>query len=133
MILRIDKSVEGRPIELFTGQENHRFYPYELRKRLTGKNGYDFINLCHLYITFDYIGFGMSKEEKIEIMDVRPDDILQKVDEMYENDDLDYDLGIFEYFIGGVAKDIGDKKVEITFGVFPDELRQKYEAENEAR
>lgn len=131
MRLRITKTRENRKITLFTERVNRKIYPYELRERLAGKDGYDFVNLCRLYITTNHVGFGMPKEEDIEIMDVRPGDIIQEVDEAYENDE-DYH-GIFEWFIGGVAKDIGDKTVEITFGVFPDELRRKYENASKTR
>lgn len=128
MVLKIIKTIENRKIGLYSEQENHKFYPYEIRKRFTGKDGYDFTNLCRLYINRNNVGFGLTKEEEIEIKDVRPDDIIQMVDEAYENDECYY--GIFEWFIGGVAKDIGDKLIEISFGVFPDDLRKKYEIGN---
>lgn len=72
--------------------------------------------MCHLYITYDYAGFGLNREEKIEILDTRPDEIQEAVDQAYDYDE-EYD-GPYEYFIGGIAERLDGKKVKITFGVF---------------
>lgn len=115
IILNITESKDYRKEELFLGSDR-KTYPCDLRNRLTGKKGRDLINLCHLYITYDYAGFGLNREEKIEILDTRPDEIQEAVDQAYDYDE-EYD-GPYEYFIGGIAERLDGKKVKVTFGVF---------------
>lgn len=99
-----------------------------IRKRLTGEKGFDFINLCHLYVKSNHVGFGLAKEEQLCIKDVRPMEIVDGVDETNENDGCDD--GPFEYFLGGTAKEVEGEIVEITFGVFPKALQKQAEKDH---
>lgn len=122
MILDIKETKSYRKVELFFENEDKKIYPYDLRNRLTGRKGRDLINLCHLYVTFNYCGFSVGREEKLEIVDTRPDEILNMIEKAEEKDDSYYSP--FQYFVGGLAERLDDKKVKITFGVFPDEFRR---------
>ena len=72
----------------------------KIRKRLCGK-GRSEIDICHLYISYDYAGYCMGLEECVEIDDIRP------VQEQ-EEDEWNY--------ISGYAEKQKDGSILIVFG-----------------
>lgn len=82
-------------------------------KRLCGK-GQDIHDICHLYITYGYVGYGHLLEEKIEIADMR---LYEEKHRAYdgESDEYIYDDG-YEIYIGGCANAERDGVVTVRFG-----------------
>ena len=72
----------------------------EIKNRLCGK-GRSEIDICHLYITYDYAGYCMKLEECVEVDDIRPDREL-------EEDEWNY--------ISGYAEMQKDGSIMIVFG-----------------
>ena len=72
----------------------------KMKKRLCG-NGRDPIDICHLYVTYDYAGYCLHMEECIEIKDIRPA-------EKITQNDCDY--------ISGYAQEPKDGSILIVFG-----------------
>lgn len=72
----------------------------KLKKRLCGK-GRSEIDICHLYITYDYAGYCMSLEECIHVDDIRP---------IKEQDEDEWD------YISGYAEKQKDGSILIVFG-----------------
>ncbi len=96
-------------------------------KRLCGK-GQDVHDICHLYITYGYVGYGHLLEEKIDIADMC----------LYEEKSGVYDEELGEYiydggdelYIGGCASTEGDDIVTVKFGACcADEVRRIVEKE----
>ena len=71
----------------------------KIKKRLCGK-GRSEIDICHLYVTYDYAGYCMSLKECIHIDDIRPVKEQQK-DENY---------------VSGYAEKQKDGSILIVFG-----------------
>lgn len=93
-----------------------------LVRRLSGRKGQDYVDICHLYVTYDYAGFGMDFEERISVEDIRsskrPNNDFgvndYDFDEDYDDEDDDYD-----FFISGYAEKHKDGTVFIFFGGDP--------------
>ena len=81
-----------------------------LEKRLVWKNKRSTIDICHLYITYDYAGYCISREECIVIDDIRPDEYFDRI----EKEDV-YD----DTFISGYAERQNDGSILIVFGKEP--------------
>ena len=81
--LKFDKEITWRSsnVDWINGKDRVR----TLEKRLCGK-GKDTIDICHLYVTYDYAGYGLDLEECIGIGDIR------SVEEQ-ENDEWNYTSG----------------------------------------
>ena len=106
--LKLNPQINWRKINLaneWQGKKTKGIAP--LKKRLVWKNNRDEIDICHLYITYDYAGYCINREECIEINDIRPDeyfDNLEKED-TYDNT-----------FISGYAEMQNDDSILIVFG-----------------
>ena len=77
-----------------------------LEKRLVWKNNIDDIDICHLYITYDYAGYSINREECIEINDIRPNECFDSIEEDTYDD----------IFISGYAERQKDDSILIVFG-----------------
>ncbi len=88
-------------------------------------------DICHLYIEYDYAGFGDRRRECVEINDIRPPEELPN-DDYYDNDDYDDDDDDYEScpcFIGGYCRKIGKNEVLICFGKKAEKLVEKLDFE----
>lgn len=67
--LKFDKEIEFRHnfLGVVSGKNNIK----KLESRLCRKSR-ETIDICHLYVTYDYVGYGTKFEENIEIKDIRP-------------------------------------------------------------
>ena len=94
----------------------------QLERRLCGKGGEDYVDICHLYVSYNYAGCGTDFEERISVNDIRPeyhssDDYDYDDFDCYDDDDDDdYDD---EIFISGYAKKQDDGSIIIFFGGDP--------------
>ena len=69
--LKLDKEITWRKVN--GDWEEGKIKPGKLEKRICGKGKSD-IDICHLYVTYDYAGYCMDLEECIEVEDIRPID-----------------------------------------------------------
>ncbi len=102
-------------------------------KRLCGK-GQDIHDLCHLYITYYYVGYGHLLEEKIEIADMQLyEEKPNGYDEENEESEEYMDDGEDDFYIGGCATAERGDIVTIKFGACcADEVRKIVEKEKYA-
>lgn len=91
--------------------------PFELR--LCSKKGFDIHDICHLYITYHNAGFGECSEECVEINDIRPEEILNNLDE--EENDTYYG------YESGYCKKLKDNSILISFGKNAKEICEKFD------
>lgn len=105
--LRLSPKISWRKVNLadeWMGRKTRGIAPLE--KRLCRK-GEDVIDICHLYVTYDYAGYGIKREEHIAIHDIRPAEYFERL----EREDI-YD----ESFISGYARKQDDGTIMIVFG-----------------
>lgn len=84
----------------------------KIESRLCGKNGFCDHDLCHLYIDYDHAGFGPSREECLEIEDIRREEDFEKILKCEDENEQCY----YPCFIGGFAEKQNDGTILITFG-----------------
>ncbi len=104
--LKFDKDYDfGRKTQLYVPNDKHANFKH-LEKRICGK-GEDDVDICNLYISNYYSGYGLSKEEVITLND------LSEYPENYSEDDEYYnDIP----YISGYAQKKKDGSILITFG-----------------
>ena len=107
--LKLDKDIDFRRTE-FLGHHKSKTLK-ELEKRLCPNSDISTHDICHLYIEYDYSGFGARRVECVEIEDIRSDEQLERVEKLEEEGD-----GGFEDFIGGYCKKCDDGTYVILFG-----------------
>lgn len=76
--------------------------------------------ICHLYVDYNYAGFGSRRRECIEVEDIRSDEELERIEKLEEEGDYSFD----EY-IGGYCKKQKDGTIIITFGKNSEVLLKK--------
>ena len=96
--LKFNKNITWRKSNLYPVSGRNTLAKIE--KRLCGK-GRSEIDICHLYITYDYVGYGIDLEECVQIDDIRP---IQE----QEEDEWNY--------ISGYAEKQKDGSIMIVFG-----------------
>lgn len=84
----------------------------EIEMRLCGRKGIDLHDICHLYIDYEYAGFGEMRKECIEIEDIRSDEEFAEI-EKYEGEEI---VNYLPYYLGGYCEKTGDGYLLITFG-----------------
>ena len=82
----------------------------DIEKRICGNKSESSHDICNLYINYDYVGYGIDREERISIDDIRSD---KDLGELYSCEDQEYD---FCDYIGGYAKKEKDGSITIFFG-----------------
>ena len=109
--IKLDKDFD-REYSLF---EHKKAKLSDFEKRLCGK-GFDYHDICHLYINYYHIGFGYNFEECIEIDDVRyPQNEEIENNQNESDDDEEYDDNYY-YFVGGYCEKQKDGSIIIVFG-----------------
>ena len=105
LCLKFDKSYnDARKAYVFV--KNNKPTLKDLEKRICGK-GEDDIDICNLYITNYYCGYGLEQEEVITLNN------LSEYPENYsEEDEFDYDIP----YVSGYAQKQKDGSILITFG-----------------
>lgn len=110
--LKLERAFRNREVNLYDS-ENRGATVREIAKRLCGK-GQDIHDICHLYITYGYVGYGHLLEEKIEVADMclheeKSGVCCEELGEyIYDNGD--------NFYIGGYAKKECDGSVTVRFG-----------------
>lgn len=92
----------------------------KLEQRLCGRKGEAEHDLCHLYIGYEYAGFGVRSIECIEVEDIRPDEELERLEQLEEEGKI-----CFMDYIGGYCKRQQDGTYIITFGKNAENLLKK--------
>jgi len=101
MVINLDKDIKLRENNLF---EEKIFKTSDFEKRLCGPKGFDTHDICHLYITYNYPGFGEYEKECIGV---------NPINEGEEEDKNGYTYYFFE---SGYCKKLNDKSIIICFG-----------------
>ncbi len=86
--------------------KNNKLTLKDLEKRICG-NGEDDVDICHLYVSNNYCGYGLEKEEAISLNN------LSEYPKNYSEDDEEE---IYIPYISGYAKKEKDGSILITFG-----------------
>ena len=92
----------------------------KLEHRLCGK-GIDDCDICHLYITYHYAGYGISFKECVDIHDIRYVGQPTNWDDLGTDDDSDEDDDD-PIFVSGYAKREKDGSILIVFGKSKDNI-----------
>lgn len=100
--LRFDEDITWRKADICCGEKKNTIKNFT--KRLCGK-GVDDIDICHLYVTYNYAGYCLDREECIGVPDIRP------IEEQEHEDEN----GIC-YHVSGYAKKENDGSILIMFG-----------------
>lgn len=106
--IKLDKSIAYRRTHFL---DDDKVTIKKLEKRLLWKKMQSDHDICHLYINFDYAGFGFDRTECVEIEDVRPDEELERLERLE-----DRCVYAVDDFIGGYCKKQKDGAIVITFG-----------------
>jgi len=93
----------------------------QLEKRLCGKKGKDAHDLCHLYVTYNYVPFNSCREECIEIDDIRPDEELARLNALEKAGEI-----LYVDYISGYSKRLLDGSILVTFGKNAEELLEEF-------
>ena len=96
--LKFDKKITWRrsSVDWVSGKDTLA----KMEKRLCGK-GRSEIDICHLYVTYNYTGYCMNLEECIQIDDIRP---------IQDKDEDEW------HYISGYAEKQKDGSILIVFG-----------------
>lgn len=115
--LRFDKEVDYRRIHFL---DDGKIKLKKLEKRLCWKGAQSVHDICHLYIAYDYVGFGALRTECIEVEDIRSSEELERIEKL--EDEGDYS---FAEYVGGYCRKQKDGTILITFGKNAEELLKK--------
>ncbi len=114
---KFDEKKDYRRVHFLDGG---KFMIKQLEQRLCGKKGQAQHDVCHLYIDYDYAGFGSSRTECIEVEDIRPDEELERLEKLEEEREY-----VFDDYVGGYCKKQSDGTLIITFGKNAENLLKK--------
>jgi hypothetical protein len=118
--LRIKLEKEDREYHFFY-PENKKLTNKFFEKRLCGKKGEEFHNICHLYVSYLCFLCGTDRRECMEVDDYNSDEDYEKVEAL--EDELGKDL---IWFIGGYCKKLSDGSILIAFGKQAKTTVEKY-------
>lgn len=115
--IKFDKDIDYRQV-YFLSDDNVTIK--KLEKRLLWKKMQSDHDICHLYINFEYAGFGSNRTECVEIEDIRPNEELERLAKLEEE-------GCFGFadYIGGYCKKQKNGAIVITFGKNAEDLLNK--------
>lgn len=115
--IKLDKDIDYRQVHFLS---DGRVTIKKLEKRLLWDRVQSEHDICHLYIDFDYVGFGFDRTECVEIEDIRPDEELDRLEKLAEEGEYEFDD-----YIGGYCKKQEDGTIIITFGKNAEKLLEK--------
>ena len=101
--LKFNKEITWRKADVYGGTIRNTVKNFE--KRLCGK-GEDVIDICNLYVTYQYAGYSWNKIEHISTNDVRSTLEIESDAEKYG----------FDTYVSGYAKKEDDGSILIVFG-----------------
>lgn len=116
--LKLDEEIYNRYINAWFADKRGKTVK-QLENRICGKKGGNTHDICHLYINYNYSGFGGTHTECVEIEDVRPDEEIERLEALEAAGKGDLD------FIGGFSKRLEDGTILITFGKNAEKLLNK--------
>lgn len=102
----------GRQVHLFSGKEPKIG---RLEKRLCGKEGFSGHDICHLYISYRYAGFGTSFTERLYVPELCDNETLEAhgcTQESSFEEEADCGWG----YLSGYAERLDDGSILVTFG-----------------
>jgi len=106
--IKLDETLDYRYVNEWLSSGKKKKTVSQLEKRIVGHKEKGVHDICHLYITYRY--YEETREECLEIDDIRPDEELDNLIEIEE--ETGEDCG----FDGGYAKVLKDGTILITFG-----------------
>lgn len=115
--LKLDRKINYRKA-YFSGDE--KITSEKLKKRLLWGKSQSNHDICHLYVDYDYAGFGSRRTECLKIEDIRSDEELARIEKMEEEGNYNFD-----YFVGGYCKKQNDGTILMTFGKNDEDLLKK--------
>ncbi len=121
-----NREIESGFIKIKFNKENNSIRKYDdfsnylegknsiekMSRRLCGKKGFDVHDICHLYIDYAGAGFGINRNEQIEIKDIRSEAELAEMNRLADEEGRD----LPPYFIGGYCQKQDDGTILISFG-----------------
>lgn len=111
--IRLDPELnQWRKNSLFINLAKEKKGNKQIESRLCGKKGFDLHDICHLYIDYDYAGYGTYKRECVDIDDIRSEEEFEEIEKLEEKEDRE----ISPYFLGGFAEKLDKDTILITFG-----------------
>lgn len=116
--IKFDKTIDYRRTHFLDYQKATTLK--KLEKRLCWHGIQSTHDICHLYVDYNYAGFGSNREECIEVEDIRLDEELEKMFKLEEESGCG-----FADFIGGYCKKQRDGTIIITFGKNAEALLEK--------
>ena len=104
--IRFDPAMVSRDVSIYSDNIKRISTVKGVEKRICGK-GAEMHDICHLYLTYSFTGYGSQREECIEIPD-----LTEYPDESQLSEDEYPDLP----FVSGYAKRCADSSIVIAFG-----------------
>lgn len=86
-----------------------------LEKRLCGKEGFSGHDICHLYVSYRYAGFGTSFTERLYVPELCDNEALE-AHGCTQEDSFEEEAGCDREYLGGYAERLGDGSILVTFG-----------------
>jgi hypothetical protein len=116
--IKLDKTINSRDCSFHS---NKKPTVKQIQRRLCGKKGEDIHDICHLLITYDYAGYGITRKESLCIYSVPFCDLWDGVEGL----DDENSEGMY-WFISGYSKKLSDGSVLIAFGEQAKTTVEKY-------
>ena len=107
-----DEMFSGRQANIYFNDPHKIASIKKLKKRLCGKDRIEAHDICHLYITYQYNGYGFANEECLEVPEIFDESELRRRYEIEDNQSTDS----VDCYFGGYARRTKYNTVLITFG-----------------
>ena len=109
--LKLDGKISYREVHLFEVDDGKELTVKMMKKRLCWNKKVTIHDICHLYVSYDYAGFGLRRRECLEIDDIKdPEEIEKMIEEEEETMIEQY------YFEGGCCEQQAGGSILIAFG-----------------
>lgn len=118
--LKLDGTIRHREVDLFDVDDGKKLTVKLLKERLLWNQKVSTHDICHLYVTYNYAGFGISRCEHLEIEDIKD---LDEIDEMIKEEEEH--MCIVYFFEGGCCEQQSDGSILIVFGNVAKEILEK--------
>lgn len=97
--------------EMHFYEDRKKITQKKLEQRLCGKNESEMHDICHLYINYDYTGYGTRREECLTVNDIKSDEVIAQLEALEDETD-----GFYYSFESGNATRLQKGAILITFG-----------------